>query len=184
MNRPKRTRWARLSALAIACSLSAEVAVAAQAHDLGEVLELAREHSKRATWTALDSDLLFVGDARIRGVESRFELFFSGHGQFQFQTEGQLANTTAWDGTTAWSRNAGAPSRALATDQRAASLFSQWTHNGYWCDERAPLSLALVSQTSDAVVLELSLEGAVETARLSLDSGTWLPALSWYTPRP
>lgn len=143
--------------------------------DVGEVMNQARLAAARMNWTTSGHHLRFSGEARVKGVVSEFELLFGPDGEFLFATEGPLANTTSWDGTTAWSRDVGAPSRSLAAESRGNSLLSQWVHSGYWTDSRAPLAVEVMESDSDEVLLHLSLEDSSSDAKLTLSKETWLP---------
>lgn len=163
-----------VAALAVLCC-AAQPSHANVGGDVEKVLARARGAVARTSWSELEAGVALSGTATLAGVESGFELYFTGEGHYRFATDGPIARTSTWDGAVAWSLDRGGPSRVLTHAERDEQRIPQWVHSGYWLDQGAPLEIAQVEADAERVVLELSSTESPAGGHVTLDRATWRP---------
>jgi hypothetical protein len=149
---------------------------APRALDLETVLESARAAAKRDAWTGLSEGLLMNGTTDAGGVDATYQLFLAADGRYRFEIDGRLAQTLAFDGRDAATRNRSGPTRSLELSELETWHYSQWIHSGYWLDPDCPLRIELADETADVVTLRMSLPDSPTWARLVLDRESWFPS--------
>lgn len=151
----------------------------ARADDL--TLEQVRAKVRQATgyeaFNAKPGGIQLKGTGQLAGNTITFTILVEPSGRYLQSIDGPIPIASAFDGQIAWSRDLGGEIRTLELGDREQARLTGIILSGRWLADDAPLSLWLdPSATTDTTVqLNFTSDDGIETGRVVIDRGSWLP---------
>ena len=133
---------------------------------------LARARTALGVWPAGDVQLAGTGSARAGGLEGKVRVAFARDGRYRIDLETALAQSTAFDGTRAWTRDRAGLERPSELEDADAAKLLGWVLSGHWTDSGV---FTLEPAQGEPPRFRLALPGTPMEMTLTLDARTWLP---------
>lgn len=141
-----------------------------------DVLERVREAVGYRASRALEQGVWERGTCSIEGLEGSYSLLFEPGGSFLQEIRTELPETTGFDGTTCWARDATGMPRVLALGGRTATLARMDVLTNAWLAPGSEaFAIAVDDEASDGEAIALTLQRGAWRATLFVARDSMVP---------
>jgi hypothetical protein len=135
-----------------------------------------RARAALGPWPEGNVQLAGTGPARVGGLDGVVRVAFTDDGRYRIDVETALAQSTAFDGARAWTRDSSGLERPIELEDADSARLLAWVLSGHWTVAPELARTVLARGENEPQHVELAFQGTPLLMTLVLEAGSALPA--------